>query len=211
VICGNLNLVATHDPAHTSRARLIAAGKALFARLGYEQASTAAIAREAGTSESQLVRYFGGKSGFLEAIFNDSWAGLTDQITPVMAEAEHSRDALVRLLNLIMSAFSRDPDLGFLFLFEGRRVRGHDIALSKGFLAFYDLVHQLIRKGQEDGSFRSDVSVDVLGSALLGCAEGMMRDRMIAERMGQPRTYDDEGIRITFETIVHSLGGPRVT
>jgi len=67
-----------------------------------------------------------------------------------------------------MAAFRRDHDLGFLFLFEGRRVRGHDIALSKGFLAFYELFHELIRKGQEDGSFRSDVSVSVLGSALLG-------------------------------------------
>ena len=45
------------DSTHTSRSRLLAAGKTLFARHGYEQASTAAIAREAGTSESQLVRY----------------------------------------------------------------------------------------------------------------------------------------------------------
>ena len=61
----------------TSRDRLLSAGKTLFGRLGYEQTSTAAIAREAGTSESQLVRYFGGKSGLLEAIFNQAWEGLT--------------------------------------------------------------------------------------------------------------------------------------
>jgi hypothetical protein len=34
--------------------RLLLAAKELFARNGYEQTSTAAIARRAGTSESQL-------------------------------------------------------------------------------------------------------------------------------------------------------------
>ena len=56
------------------------AGKMLFSRNGYEQTSTSAIAREAGTSESQLVRYFGGKSGLLEAIFNETWSNLSEVI-----------------------------------------------------------------------------------------------------------------------------------
>ena len=54
------------DNTQTSRSRLLNAGKSLFARNGYEQTSTAAIAREAGSSESQLIRYFGGKAGLLE-------------------------------------------------------------------------------------------------------------------------------------------------
>ena len=193
------------DSTQSSRDRLIAAGKSLFARHGYEQTSTAAIARQAGTSESQLVRNFGGKSGLLEAIFNESWSALTTQIGPAAAQAQHSRDALLRILNLILAAFDRDHDLASLFLFEGRRVRGHEVALSKGFLSFYELVHQLIRQGQQDGSFRRDISVDILGSALLGCAEGMMRDRIIAERTGTPGAYDEKGIRLAFEAIINAL------
>mgnify|MGYP000427405302 CR=1 FL=1 len=193
------------DSTQTSRERLLVAGKSLFARHGYEQTSTAAIARQAGTSESQLVRYFGGKSGLLEAIFNDSWTALATQIQPAAAQAQHSRDALLRILNVILAVFDRDHDLASLFLFEGRRIRGHEIALSKGFLSFYELVHQLIRRGQEDGSFRRDISVDILGSVVLGCAEGMMRDRIIAERTGQKASYDEEGIRTAFEAIVSAL------
>jgi AcrR family transcriptional regulator len=189
----------------TSRDRLLAAGKALFARHGYEQASTASIAREAGTSESQLVRYFGTKSGLLEAIFNESWTALNVDINPLAATAQHSRDALARILGFIITAFNKDHDLAFLFLFEGRRVRGHDVALSKGFLSFYGMVHDLIRKGQGDGSFRNDLSVDVIASALVGCAEGMMRDRMIAERTGHPIAADEAGIQKAFETVVNAF------
>jgi TetR/AcrR family transcriptional regulator, fatty acid metabolism regulator protein len=199
------NSVMPEDSTHTSRNRLLAAGKALFSRLGYEQASTAAIARDAGTSESQLIRYFGGKSGLLEAIFNEAWAALNDDITRHLEESAHGREAILRILGLVMEGFSRDHQMAFLFMFEGRRVRGHDVALSKGFLKFYELLHDLVRRGQSDGSFRNDITSDVLASALLGAAEGMMRDRMIGERIGQPRQYDDAAIQRTFEGIVNGL------
>lgn len=197
-----------HDTGHSSRERLLAAGKLLFSRKGYEQTSTAAIAREAGTSESQLVRYFVSKSGLLEAIFNEAWSSLTAEITRHVTESAHGRDAVVRICSLVIAAFGRDHDMGFLFLFEGRRVRGNDVVLSQGFRSFYELFHKLIARGQSDGSFRKDVGIDVLGSALLGCAEGMMRDRMIAERSGQPAQFDDAAIQRTFEAVANALGPP---
>lgn len=196
------------DNTQTSRARLLAAGKSLFSRLGYEQTSTAAIAREAASSESQLVRYFGGKSGLLEAIFNEAWRGLNEEIRTHIEESEHGREAILRVLGLFVEAFGRDHDIAFLFLFEGRRVRGHEVTLSKGFLQFIDLICSLVRRGQEDGSFRRDVSEIVLTSAMLGCAEGMIRDRMIAERAGQPSPFSDEVIQQVFEAMVNGLGAP---
>ena len=105
--------------------RLLNAGKMLFARHGYEQTSTAAIAREAGSSESQLIRYFGGKAGLLEAIFNDSWSGLNLRVAPVLDGAQHGREGILRLLTMMVRALSQDLDIAFLFLFEGRRIRGH--------------------------------------------------------------------------------------
>ncbi|TLZ28289.1 MAG: helix-turn-helix transcriptional regulator, partial [Gammaproteobacteria bacterium] len=62
--------------AASSRERLLSTAKRLMAEAGYERVSTAAIAREAGTSESQLVRNFGSKAGLLETIFDESWAPL---------------------------------------------------------------------------------------------------------------------------------------
>ncbi|HYR29167.1 MAG TPA: TetR/AcrR family transcriptional regulator, partial [Thermoanaerobaculia bacterium] len=166
------------DSTQTSRMRLLNAGKNLFAKNGYEQTSTAAIAREAGSSESQLIRYFGGKAGLLEAIFNDSWVALNDAVGHYIANAQHGRDALLRLLTLMIQAFGRDHDIAFLFLFEGRRMRGgsHEVILSKGFMTFMEVVHGLIERGRNDGSLRTDIPANVLAAATLGCAEGMIRD-----------------------------------
>ena len=77
------------DSTQTSRSRLLMAGKTLFAKNGYEQTSTAAIARESGSSESQLIRYFGGKAGLLEAIFNESWTTLNQYVQEHIEQAAH--------------------------------------------------------------------------------------------------------------------------
>src|SRR5437763_1631692 len=82
------------DSTQTSRERLLEAGKSLFSKLGFEQTSTAAIAREAGTSESQLVRYYRSKVGLLEAIFNDNWKELNHRIQQVVVAATDAREAL---------------------------------------------------------------------------------------------------------------------
>ena len=60
-----------------SRTRLLLSARKLFAESGYESTSTASIARMAGTSESQLIKHFGGKAGLLDAIFVDGWNTLT--------------------------------------------------------------------------------------------------------------------------------------
>lgn len=187
--------------------RLLFAGKTLFAQSGYEQTSTSAIARAAGTSESQLMRYFGGKAGLLDAIFNESWTALTESVGSTIADAPHAREAILGLLGLMLSALTRDSELAVLFLFEGRRMRGasHEVALSKGFVKFWELLCQLLERGQSDGSFRNDVKPVVLASAMLGCAEGMMRDRLLAERGVPPNPFDEASVRNTFEAMVNGL------
>jgi AcrR family transcriptional regulator len=195
------------DNTQTSRSRLLAAGRMLFAQNVYEATSTATIAREAGSSESQLIRYFGGKAGLLETIFNEAWSGLNETIEQNLAEAQHGRDALIRILSMMIQAFSRDHDIAFLFLFEGRRTRGatHEVLLSKGFQTFSEALAATIARGVKDGSFRSDIHPRVLGSAMLGCAEGMIRDRVLAVRNNQSNPFEDDAIVRTFTAMVNGL------
>lgn len=202
--------MTVHDAAdntQTSRSRLLNAGKTLFAKNGYEQTSTATIAREAGSSESQLIRYFNGKAGLLEAIFNESWAAMNEMVAQQIGAAQHGRDAILRILGLMIQAFSRDHDIAFLFLFEGRRMRGgtHEVLLSKGFVKFMEVIDALLQRGRQDGSFRTDIDPKILSSAMLGCAEGMIRDRVLAERNNQPNPYEDDAIIRTFTAMVNGL------
>jgi len=166
------------DNTQTSRRRLLESGKALFARFGFEQTSTAIIAREAGTSESQLVRYYKGKAGLLEAIFNDCWAALNQHVQGVVVAATDAREALAGVLETVTEAFGRDADLAYLLLFEGRRIRGGSSEI---------------------------VSDEAIASALLGATEAMIRDRLVAQRAGKPSPYTDQEIRAIFFALLIGL------
>jgi AcrR family transcriptional regulator len=198
---------ADFDSTLNSRSRLLAAGKMLFARTGYEQTSTASIVREAGTSESQLVRYFNGKAGLLQAIFNESWAPLNIHIRALVAQAPSAREGLLGILQALIRSFSADQEIAFLFMFEGRRLRtrGEQVQLSEGFLEFLVIVRELIARGQQDGTLNPELSGAVITSALFGAAEGMVRDRLLAERMGHPAPFTDEEITRVFEVLVRAL------
>jgi AcrR family transcriptional regulator len=195
------------DSTQTSRSRLLEAGKSLFAQVGYEQASTAAISRAAGTSESQLVRYYRGKAGLLEAIFNDGWQPLNQRIQQVVAGAADSREALLGVLSTVTDVLGRDHDLAYLLLFEGRRLRGGspEIFLSQGFVDFQNLLRLLINRGKRDGTLRVDLSDAALGSAMLGATEAMIRDRLVAERAAKPNPFTDDEVREVFAAMLNGL------
>ena len=78
----------------SSRDRLREAAKTLFAECGYENTTTAAICRLAGTSQSQLIKHFIDKQGILEAIFEYTW----EQINPAVLLATESITPLKRSL-----------------------------------------------------------------------------------------------------------------
>ncbi|HEX8798622.1 MAG TPA: helix-turn-helix domain-containing protein, partial [Terriglobales bacterium] len=67
----------------SSHDRILRAAKRLFAQNGYENTSTVAIAREAGTSESQLMKHFGSKQGLLVAIFDRGWTRMNERIKTI--------------------------------------------------------------------------------------------------------------------------------
>jgi AcrR family transcriptional regulator len=194
--------------AESTKDRLLAAAKELFAQSGYEQTSTAAIARHAGTSESQLVRHFGGKRGLLNAIFDDGWAALNAQIARRLPKTRDAIAAIEIVLATIIEGLQKDQHLAYLFLFEGRRIRepGLKLDLSHGYQEFVVLLLGLIGKAQEEKAISTEISTAALASALMGAAEGMIRDRMMATLSGKPQPFSRSQVTAVFGRILRAVG-----
>jgi AcrR family transcriptional regulator len=194
------------ETTHTSRSRLLEAGKTLFAQNGYEQTPTAAIAREAGTSESQLTRYYGGKAGLLGAIFNQSWASLNQLMQGRIAAAADANEALAAILDTMVEGLAADPDAAFLFLFEGHRVRsGSEIEQSQGFTDFRELMRVVVSRGRRDGTLGDRHNDEALAVALIGAVEALLRERLIARRGNQPDPFNDEELKAVFLSLLSGL------
>src|ERR1700760_456666 len=89
-------------PPTSSHDRILFSGKRLFARNGYENTSTVAIAREAGTSESQLMKHFGSKQGLLAAILDHGWAKIILRVEASQSAASSTHRLIAALEAMVI-------------------------------------------------------------------------------------------------------------
>jgi TetR/AcrR family transcriptional regulator len=194
----------------SSRQRLLRAAGRLFAAKGYEQTTTAAIARAAGTSESQLVRNFGGKAGVLDALLDAAWTRLERRAARAIQTADTTREAITGAASAIASTLARDAPLTSLLLVEGRRLRadGPHVHVPPGFAALAARIGGLVRTGQSTGEIDRWLDADAVASAILGATEAMVRDRRAA-RAGIRARFGPRAIQRTLAAMVGGLD-PRV-
>jgi AcrR family transcriptional regulator len=187
--------------------RVLIAAKALFAQAGFENTTTASIARMARTSESQIVKHFGSKEGLLEEIFEDGWRHIGHSFAAI-EYLPSPNSKLQALVGSVLTKLEEDEQLKQLFLLEGRRIRkeGHMVLITKGYLDLIKTVDGLLSEMRDQGQLRSDLNIEATRSALIGMVEGLLRDRMMARRANYPATFSSEDIRKLFLHVLQSFG-----
>lgn len=190
----------------SSRERILAAAKQLFAARGYENTSTVAIARLAGTSESQLMKHFGSKEGLLESIFDVGWEQLSAHIASLPKVASPA-EKLHALLGATLAGLERDQELKQLMLLEGRRIRreGRMVLMTNGFLAYVSIVDGILAEMRAVGQLRSDLNIQAVRSGLIGMFEGILRDELLSEKADFPSNAKVSDLRQLFEIIIPAL------
>ena len=190
----------------SSRDRILTAAKELFASRGYENTSTVAIARMASTSESQLMKHFGSKEGLLEAIFDQGWERMGEAVRGIH-DLGSPEEKLLSLLDVVLKAFERDQGLKELLLLEGRRIRkeGRMVLLTRGYQEFVNMVDSVLLEMRAAGRLSSDTNPQAVRSALMGMLEGLLRDQMLAGRVGFPAAYTTQEIRKLFTSVLAAL------
>jgi AcrR family transcriptional regulator len=191
----------------SSHDRLLQAARTLFASQGYENATTSQISRNAGTSESQLIKHFGSKEGLLEAIFDQSWKRMSAAIPPIVENSRTPADKLTGIIELMFEALEQDPEVRALFLLEGRRIRrhGHMVVLTRGFTSLVAVIDGVLLEMHEAGQLREDLHLEAVRSALMGAFEGLLRDRLLAERIDYPARYGRTETREAFRAILRGV------
>jgi TetR/AcrR family fatty acid metabolism transcriptional regulator len=192
----------------SSHDRILRAAKRLFAQNGYENTSTVAIAREAGTSESQLMKHFGSKQGLLVAIFDRGWASMNERIKNINHGSP--ADRLLNVLKAISVELENDPELKVLSALESRRVRkdSTEVILTRGSHQYRELLDRILLDMQKEGQIRSDVNLDAVRAAIVGMAEGMWRDQVIAGRSEMRANYSFADMEKVLEILIGAFQEP---
>lgn len=151
--------------AVANRRRILAAAGEVFGELGVE-ASTEEVARRAGVGIGTVFRHFPAKRDLVEAALVAHLEELTARADELAGsgEAGPALDALLREMartgstKLSLARALTDPDA----------VPDAAAAASGG---LRDTVDRLLRRAQQDGDVRADVSVDEIYFLLRGLAQ----------------------------------------
>ena len=194
-------------PPTSSHDRILFAGKRLFARNGYENTSTVAIAREAGTSESQLMKHFGSKQGLLAAVLDHGWIKILRRVQATQTN-ESLQLRLLAALEAMVIELENDPELKELVALEAHRVRkdGRDVLISSGYRQFSELIASLLAEMRDRKLIRSDVNLDAMRAGLIGLADGLVREQVVAGRSDSRANYSFDDIRKMLEVLVPAFG-----
>jgi len=196
----------------SSRDRLLAAAKHLFAHNGYENTSTVTVAREAGTSESQLMKHFGSKQGLLVAVLERGWEAIAQRVRATTQHSGSPSDRLVRVLEALVIELENDADLKEVMMLESRRVRrdNRDVLMTRGLHQFSETVQGILSEMRGQREIRPDVDLGAVRAAVIGMAEAMVREQVVARRTGLKTSYGFDDIRKVLETMVFALSGEAV-
>jgi len=194
----------------SSHDRILLSAKQLFAQHGFENTSTVAIAREAGTSESQLMKHFGNKQGLLVAIMDRGWTSISERVHAVHHTSP--ADRLLHVLEAVAIELDRDPQMKTLMTLEARRVRkdGTDVLLSRGSRQFRSLLDGILQEMRNEGQIRTDLNLDAVRAAVIGMTEGLLRDLVVANRSELRADYGFEDVQKLLGILVGAFHEPIV-
>jgi AcrR family transcriptional regulator len=198
----------------SSRNRILITARTLFASLGYDNTSTALIARTAGTSESQLMKHFGGKAGLLESIFTEGWDQINKQLESCFESAPDLNGKLVCVPGVVFGVLDRDVELKTLVLLEAHRMRKAAVmGTDTGYGRFIDMIDAAVAHAKDNGEIRVATSARCIRSAVVGIVESGVRQQVLANRSNFPAAFTTEEythlMGLFLRTVSHGLSRGR--
>ncbi|MFI8353852.1 TetR/AcrR family transcriptional regulator [Streptomyces cyaneofuscatus] len=167
--------------ARRNHERLVGVARTAFAEHGTE-ASLEDIARQAGVGIGTLYRHFPHRHALLNAVFQDALRSLLDR-SRELAGAEAPCRALVDWLGAIVAHAGEYRGLARALMSASQ---DETSALTQCHLPLREAGAGLLRRAQESGSVRADVSIDdllQLTNAIALAAEQSPDDPELAERL----------------------------
>ena len=181
--------MSTRANAVDKRRMILDAAIRVFAREGFHHCRVSAIANEAGVAYGLVYHYFRSKDEVLDTLFTERWTLLLEAISEVDARDLPIRDKLHAIASFIIDSYQHDPALMKVIIVEVTRAantfgRAHLAEIRQA----YEGIGNIVRKAQEEGTFRTDVSPEFATLCFYGAVEQLLT-AWIFEAL--PATPDD--------------------
>lgn len=160
--------------SRNTRGKIVSAAWKLFYDQGYDETTIEDIIFESGTSKGSFYHYFNGKDDLLSTlsvIFDEKYESLIDE----MKEEKPALETLLFLNRELFALIDASVPLELLSrLLSSQLVTHGERHLLDRNRTYFKLLHQIVRRGQEQGDLRSDVSANEIVTGYAMLERGMM-------------------------------------
>jgi len=146
--------------ADATRARILKAASAEFARHGFAGARGERIAQRARSSERMVYYYFGSKDGLFRAVLEQAYAQLRDAERSLRLDADDPWKALEQFCRFVWRYYLENPDFISLLntenLYRARHLR-RSPRLRELVSPVAQMLSRMLADGAAKGVFRDDI------------------------------------------------------
>lgn len=154
------------------RARILDAAVRVVAEKGFPGATVAEIAREAGVADGTIYLYFRSKDDLLVSLVEDALGRILADARARVDAAPSPIEGLREFIRHHLEQVAGRPDLALVLTVELRpSARPLQTYVGRAFVGYLDLLADVLRRGQEDGSVRADLNVKAVRRAIFGALD----------------------------------------
>jgi len=166
--------------------QILDAAVEVIAERGYFHSPVSAIAARAGVADGTIYLYFKSKDDVLKTAIDTSFARFYERVDACFDRLGDARSQLESIAGLHLQMAKENRSMAILLQTELRQSARFISEFSHHHLAkWIQLVRQVVRRGQQEGLFRKDVSDGLVAHCLFGAI-----DELLSSAVFTGREYD---------------------
>jgi TetR/AcrR family fatty acid metabolism transcriptional regulator len=183
--------------------RILDAAVEVIAENGYFHSPVSLIAERAGVADGTIYLYFKNKDEVLRAAIDTTFQRFYDSVEQEFARVKGAREQLEFIGRLHLESAAVNRSMAILMQTEMRQSARFIAEFSQKHLVRYiQVVREVIRRGQEQGVFRKDVSDGVVAHCWFGAI-----DELLSTAVFTGRTYDAKATTAqVLDVLLHGIG-----
>jgi TetR/AcrR family fatty acid metabolism transcriptional regulator len=175
------------------RRQIITSAIKIFGEKGFQNATIAEIAKDAGIGDATIYEYFKSKEDLLLAIPVEITKELIPQINEHMMGIKGAFNKLRKFIWWYINYLEKNPGYGSIVLLELKTSKAYiSTEAYQAARNFYQVVLDIIKEGQEEGVIKKEINIYLARSICVGAIEHIIIRWLLKDRKYSLTQYADE-------------------
>lgn len=193
---------SANHPTGEKYQRILDAAVEVIAERGYFHSPVSAIAARAGVADGTIYLYFKNKDEVLKAAIDTTFGRFHDAVQERFKTLEDPKQQLEFIARHHLESARENRSMAILLQTEMRQSARFIAEFSHHHLARYiQVVREVVRRGQQQGVFRRDVSDGVVAHCLFGAIDELLSSAVFTGREYDAKSTAAQVVDVVFNGI----------